>query len=239
MIKKSMQKGFTIIESTLAVAFLSLLLIAIVTLSIKAGNMYVKGNTNKAVNQAGRDIADTLRRDFLSADMNSVDVTYANDGGSSTSGRICVGSVTYLWNPVGLVGQYNDAEADAKPMNAIVVNNAPAYLVRATGGYCNKIGGRLPMTINNPSATDLLKGSGRDYALYHFNATSIAQDGNSGRGMYRVTFTIGTYDRSAVQRDSTNSYDLCKPNSQETADFNYCAVNNFDMIVRVGGGISS
>ena len=57
--------GFTIIELTLAMAFISVLLISIVLVSIQAGKMYNRGIILRGVNQAGRDIDTVMRQDFL------------------------------------------------------------------------------------------------------------------------------------------------------------------------------
>ncbi len=248
MNKKCIQKGFTIVETTMAVAFFSILLISILMLAMKAGSMSVKGDTNKAVNQAGRDISDALRRDFLSADMGSI-ITDAVDKATSvsgggeydSSGRICIGEVAYVWNLPGMLGRY---DKDSKTNGVITVGSgssaSAAHLVRVPNGKASCIktsSGVYSTSITDTAATDLLKGAGRDYALYRFSATPLAQDGT--RGMYHITFTIGTYDASAITKDTAGGYEQCKPNTEESADFDYCAVNEFDMIVRVGGGMSS
>ena len=66
--KNKCSQGFTIIELSIALAFLAILLIAIITLTLTAGNMYVKGSTLKAMNQSWRDIEDMMRRDMLATD---------------------------------------------------------------------------------------------------------------------------------------------------------------------------
>lgn len=249
MNKKCIQKGFTLVETTMAVAFLSILLISIVILAMKAGSMSIKGDTNKAVNQAGRDIADVLRRDFLSASMNDItmiDTATSTSGGSAydKSGRICVGETAYVWNLAGMLGQY---DKDNGIGGAVTVGSgssvSAAHLVRIPNSKtsCSRTGsGGYETNITDAAAIDLLKGTGRDYALYRFSASPLAQDGASGgRGMYHIKFTIGTYDAGAITKDTTDAYEQCKPNSEESANFDYCAVNDFDMIVRVGGGMPS
>lgn len=249
MIKKHIQRGFTIVETTMAVAFISILMISIVILAMKAGSMSVKGDTNKAVNQAGRDISDAVRRDFLGASMNDINMinsaTSVPGGGEyGKSGRICVGEVAYIWNLAGMFGRYDKDNGTAGVVTMGTGSaSSPAHFVRVPNGktYCAKTGSGTYMTsISETAAVDLLKGTGRDYALYRFSATPIARDGASGeRGMYRVRFTIGTYDAGAVTKDVTRTYEQCKPNTEELSNFDYCAVNDFDLIVRVGGGMSS
>mgnify|MGYP005609059107 FL=1 len=43
-------QGFTIVELSIAIAFIAVLLMAILSLTITAGRMYVKADTNKAIN---------------------------------------------------------------------------------------------------------------------------------------------------------------------------------------------
>lgn len=249
MIKKSAQKGFTVVEMSLAVAFLSLLLIAIVTLSMKAGSMYIKGDTNKSVNQAGRDISDALRRDFLSTDMDKItyvpDATVApispNDGNNEyrKSGRLCVGNVAYVWNLAGLLAP------GSSPMRVKIgtAPAAPAYLVRipnANSSICKKDGsGRYPSPVTGSSdSTDFLKATGKDFALYNFSASRVARvRSDDKRGLYHIKFTVGTFSMTAIQK-SSSGYEQCRPNNDASADFDYCAINDFDMIVRVGGGVT-
>lgn len=249
MNKKYIHNGFTIVETTMAIAFVSILMIAIVILAMKAGSMSVKGDTNKAVNQTGRDISDSIRRDFLGAGMNDItminEATSVSGGGEyDRSGRVCVGEVAYVWNLAGLLNRHDkDNGTSGVVMLGRGAAASPAHFVRIPNGktYCSKMGsGVYATSIAETTAVDLLKGSGRDYALYRFSATPFARDGASGvRGMYHIKFTIGTYDSDAITKDVTNTYEQCKPNVEEKANFDYCAVNDFDMIVRVGGGMSS
>ena len=69
---RRMKYGFTIIELTLAMAFISVLLISIVLVSIQAGKMYNRGIILRGVNQAGRDIDTVMRQDFLQTDSSQI-----------------------------------------------------------------------------------------------------------------------------------------------------------------------
>ena len=44
-------------------------------MGIQAGKMYSRGIVLRDVNQAGRDISDTVRRDFLQANAEKIDTT--------------------------------------------------------------------------------------------------------------------------------------------------------------------
>ena len=54
-------KGFTLVELTLVMAFMSILLLSILTMTIYAGKLYTKGVTNKTMNQIGREIFDLMK----------------------------------------------------------------------------------------------------------------------------------------------------------------------------------
>jgi prepilin-type N-terminal cleavage/methylation domain-containing protein len=69
------KKGFTLIELMLAMSFISVLLLSIAMVGIQAGKMYSRGIVLRDVNQAGRDISDTIRRDFLQANAEKIDST--------------------------------------------------------------------------------------------------------------------------------------------------------------------
>ena len=77
MIRARRTKGFTIVELSLAMTFVSMLLLAIAMTAIQAGSLYNKGLVLESVNQAGRDIGDMLRRDFMQA--NAVRISKGDD----------------------------------------------------------------------------------------------------------------------------------------------------------------
>ena len=62
MTKLRRHSGFTLVEVTLAIAFLSILLIAILTVTVAAGKLYIKGDTNKTINHHQTKIETTMRR---------------------------------------------------------------------------------------------------------------------------------------------------------------------------------
>ena len=111
MTRQCRRHGFTLIELMLAMAFVSVLLLAIATIAIQAGKLYNRGLTLKSINQSGREIGDTLRRDFLQANAGKISgnansaVVMVQAGGADRSGRLCLGDYSYVWN-VPKVVQY-------------------------------------------------------------------------------------------------------------------------------------
>lgn len=236
------EHGFTLVETTLAVAFLAILLMAILTLTMAAGRLYLKGNTNQTINQSGRDFADSVRRDFLAAGMSTISPLITVSGGPATSysGRICLGSVTYLWNSADLL---NATTTLAKSVTITMGSaaNPPAVkfarVVNPKVSYCVKnVSGQYPTNIpSTEQATDLFGGTDRDYALYSMTMQPIVTSGE--KGMYEITYTLGTNEAGTTQVDPSGGFLQCKPNNTLLGDFNYCAVDSFDMIVRVGGTV--
>ena len=88
------RRGFTLIELMLAIAFISMLLLAIAAVGIQVGRIYTRGIVLRDVNQAGREISDTLRRDFLQANQRKIvtDAVRVPDNNHWVSGRVCLGS---------------------------------------------------------------------------------------------------------------------------------------------------
>ena len=92
--------GFTLIELLLAMSFLSVLLIAITTSTLQIIGLYTKGVTLKSINLAGRDGADSFRRDALaSADG----IRYVSPDKGGGLGRLCFGTMSYVWSPAALL----------------------------------------------------------------------------------------------------------------------------------------
>lgn len=234
--RQTRSRGFTIIELSIALAFLGILLIAILTLTISAGKMYVKGVTNKTLNQTGRDIQDIIRNDFLSADASNVSTAVITEGsGALMTGRICLGNVSYLWNTAPIIlsptGFVIKQSGSTKPIRF-------ARVVDPGGSLCVKSGSSYPrvLTTDPTKFTELIGGDslGRDFAIYSFTLTKWGL--SSERGLYELKYAIGTNESGTTQ--AVSGYNQCKPPSNQTADFDYCSVGSFDMIVRVGGGVN-
>lgn len=123
MHQKNKQSGFTIIEISLAMAFIATLLIAVLTVSMQMMSLYNKGLTIKDVNTVARstvrDIQDsvaqsssaiklvaatpgasvaTTLQDASTAQLHYYNYFDATNPIKSGGGRLCTGSFTYIWN---------------------------------------------------------------------------------------------------------------------------------------------
>lgn len=222
-------QGFTLIELTLVMAFLSVLLIAIIMTTLQMGKLYTKGLTNRSMNQVGRDLGDTLRRDFLAASSTRILIPAATGTGTALSGRLCLGTVSYVWNTADLLNQATATK--------ITKGGVPVVLERVidtTNRLCTVQGSGTYVTDidSSYSSRSVLTTDGRSLAIYDMSVKPLAVSG--GNGLYQVKLTLGTNDVSAVDRDVSQKV-TCKPPTDNSSDFNYCSVADFDFIVRTGG----
>ena len=229
MTNRKSRNGFTLIELTLVMAFLATLLLAILLTTLQMGKLYTKGVTNRTINQIGRDLSDTMRRDFLVASTDRIVITTSTGAGNATSGRLCLGSVSYIWNTAGLLDPDNHSAKITKSSNPVVFER----VVDASNQLCAIQGGGGYVIAVPPAmqSTNLLAGDGRSLAVYNFTTTKLASDGKNG--LYELKITVGTNDPGTTQADGQSAQ--CKPPSDNSSDFNYCSVADFDIIVRTGG----
>lgn len=227
MINHKRTRGFTLIELTLVMAGMSILLLAILFATLHMGALYEKGVTNRTVNQMSRDVADMFRRDFAGIDASRV--IYITSGTApNISGRLCLGTVSYLWNTADLL------------------NNAPTSGIKDASGrtivfkrvtdtsqtYCNPSGGPYPTSIAASAATsDVISGNGRSFAVYNFDYERLATNGT--RGLFELKLTLGTNQAGTTQ--GSGAATQCRPPADNSSDFRYCAVVDLDLIVRTGG----
>ncbi len=104
------QKGFTLIELMLAMAFIAFMLLFITSAILQATKLYVKGSAIRQINQAGRQVLSDI----------STKMRYSTPTNLLGKNRLCVGGVSYIWNIEGTV-----------PTNTFAAPNstAPLHLV--------------------------------------------------------------------------------------------------------------
>lgn len=242
--KEDTNKGFTLIELMLAMAFVAILLLFIALTVIQMSNIYNKGLTMKAVNQAGLTISKDIRQTLSQGQafilpsalcLQSANGGCVTDPQDAVAGRLCTGLYTYIWN----YGKSLD-----KPINQYLPNSDPSdtsgtnqiRLVRVrdnSGQYCAD-----PTTkVNESDATDLLSSDNDDLAVQSFAITQVASNPAIGQALYRVVIEISTSNQSALQqsRSSLDTIDTnCRPPSDDASLINYCAVNRFDFTAEAG-----
>lgn len=237
-------RGFTLVELLLAMSFVSLLLMAIALTVLKMGDMYTQGLTLKEVNLAGKSVSDDIGRSIAAATELSVDGGAATGfqeqrvGGDVLGGRLCTGTVTYVWNlgreirrsnPTTLVNKY--AGGDTRVIRMIKV-------VDVGGVYC---GVDLP-DIEPAKATDMLPEGDLQLAVQSFAIKQVAHNDVSQQSMFQVVLELGTNDDdsllSSSEIDTESSIPTittsCKPPNDEGSRQEYCAINKFEFTARVG-----
>ena len=225
----SKARGFTLVELSLAMTFLSMLLLAIAMLIIQLVHIYDRGVTLRAVSQAGQSVVSDIRNSLNQANPSNVKQISIN---GPRGGRLCTGTISYVWN----YGKYNGSAGTP---------GDNAYSAHLPGGY-NKYDVRFArfkdpgsnMCANSPmplspgsldynNATELLSSGDRDLAIQAFALTSHTVAG--GSTTYHITLTLATNDQNAL------SGTQCKPPSDEGSNINFCAINTFDFTARAGG----
>lgn len=151
------KKAFTIVELTIALAFISVLLVAVASVVIQVTGIYQKGLSIRAVNTTGREIISDLKRvvggspiveqinpvasnsrDITNDDILKARSAYFNSTemsvGTGTSkiqagGVFCTGSYTYVWNTAETLKNYRNTN---KTDNAYTINGAVYKFARVS-----------------------------------------------------------------------------------------------------------
>lgn len=233
------QRGFTVIELMLAMAFVSVLLIAITMTVIQMANIYNKGTTLRAVDQAGRAISRDIQTTVAAAQP--LDVGENGTGGVSykpqvqiggeqnnpDGGRLCTGTYTYIWNTGhGLKNPVNRYENDdTRQIRLAKVHDSGAL-------YCNDVS----RAIKAEDATELLAAGDRELAVQSLKIVPVAIDGVTQQTLYRVMIELGTNDQDSLDQSAgiTTIDTTCKPPSDAASQRDFCAVNKFEFTVRAG-----
>lgn len=220
---KSSQQGFTIVELTLAMAFIAMLLLAIALLTSQISTVYNKGLTLKAVNDAGTFLSRDLQQTLNEAAGSQV--RYVNEG---DGGRLCANNIVYAWN----YGNRISGTYGFNGRNRIGTSNEEVRFVRFTGGtiHCTSVAGEYSFLPTDSSArlTHLLKDGDADLVV-HPNLTFERSDvaGDDSQTIYSISFILGTRDMPGIGASG------CRAPASKVDDV-YCAVNQFDFTARAG-----
>lgn len=226
--------GFTLVELMIAMAFVSLLLLAIAAAIMQVGAIYSKGTTMKSVNQAGRVVVTDMKRVIGGSQPFDVAIAYrphdyyqgAQDAPDYDGGRLCTGTYSYIWN----IGKYINTDEPRAQVNryAGADSERPLRLVRVHdngGSYCE---GAATGAIQPGGAVELL--SDGNLAVQGFTIERVTDNIATGMALYSMKILISDANQDAIDTiDNT-----CKPPSEDTVAQNYCAVNEFTFTARAG-----
>jgi len=229
-------KAFTLIELMLAMAFISVLLLAVAMTVIQIGKIYNRGITLKEVNQVSRSLTDELTRSVASSPSFSLNASAGKYVSETWGGRLCLGQYSFVWN-YGTALNNNDPNRSrySSGSNVIQFVKAPdlsgTYCVRQPSGYPN---------IDPANAVELLDESDRDLAVHKIEISSAATatDPRTGQQLYTITFTLGTNDTAALSTDAAGYVSSCKTPDQLGFSFEYCTVQQFTIAVRTQNAVN-
>ena len=227
---KTKNSGFTLIELTLAMVFVSFLLISIALSTISAMKTYNFGLTLKGVNQAGRDIGDLLKRDSA---VTSMPEKYFVEPSQSSDhlGRLCLGSYSYIWgDPSKLQSgtgiKYTESGEDQIVLARVSDRSAIYCQADDKGKYRSDVSKN---TTNQNVATELLKSVRNDLAVRDVDVNVIEVDGQSTK-LLSIKYVIGTNEKDTINTSSNT----CKPPADAQSNFDFCAVNQFEVLIPLG-----
>jgi type II secretory pathway pseudopilin PulG len=235
------QKAFTLIELMLAMTFVSMLLIAIAMLTIQISNTYTKGITLRDVNQAGLAVSNDLHRSINAS--SAFDPTPGADSyvQQPTGGRLCLGNYSYVWND----GKGLNGDAAALSNKFVTPNGSPssekihyvkvADLGKALCQPTNQADIDSDVSVSpvyedivlDQKVTEMLTAGDRDLAIQSFKIVS----GSLAKPLYSISIVIGTNGEGQI---TGSDGDSCKPPAELDGDEDYCSINKFDIIARVG-----
>lgn len=231
------QDGFTIIELTLAMSFISILLLAIAMTIIQLGSIYSKGLAMKEVNQVSRDISSDFRKSLGEVASISLTTDYAP---TPAGGRVCLGTYSYIWNTISafstnnpnLVWLQNDPSRTRQLHFVKVPDTARIYCAKSSGGALTYTTIR---TVDAPQVQELLPEGDHDLNINSFTITSApsAFDPTTGQQLYYIEYIIGSGDIATMNTTQT----ACKNAGQVGADLAYCNVQQFSLVMRAGNRV--
>jgi type II secretory pathway pseudopilin PulG len=232
---KRQSSGFTLIELMLAMAFLAFILMFMALTLVQMLRTYDKGLTIKQVNQAGRTLTDDIAKSLRGEKPGDIILT------NVPNGRLCIGNVMYIWNPV-YIGTRTAPAPNQTPDDynfsgpAAPITMARQYLANptATCSAANLVNYTVPHNQENYSLLG-------DRARVLWAGVTPSADGR----LVELSFVLGTYD--TTERDlikastytsvfNTPTFAAGQPICKSGSDGNYCAFAEFSTIVYLPNG---
>lgn len=239
------QNGFTLVELSLAMTFISFLLMGIAMTVIQVAAIYNQGTTAKDVNQLSREINVDIDRNISAAGSLNLLTDYVNSPASATAatadgGRLCLGSYSYVWNYAKAL------EGNTTGVAKYTGNGDVIRLVRVSDpgrAYCIKNPSSGVLVNKNILAADagktqeLLKVGDHKLGLHSFvfiTPPISATDSSTKQQIYSLSYIIGTSRMSAINPTQT----ACLAAGLPSADPLYCNIQKFSLVVRTGNGVN-
>lgn len=232
---KHNSQGFTLIELMLSMSFIAVLLLAIAMTVIQISHTYNRGMLLKEVNQTARSINDDIRRSIAASQSITFNSSYIV---TPTSGRLCLGQVSYLWNTEkGIIDQSPDTITYESSSDVVRLVKVPD----SGGMYCSRSDEGVVLldairAVDREYVTDLLKTTDYTLALHRFQVllNTTAEGPNTGQQLFTVQVTIGVGDVTLLNSDQSS----CLMPGEAGADPNNCFVQQFSLVSRTGDRVN-
>lgn len=249
---KQMIKGFTLIELMLAMAFISMLLLAIAMTVLQIGATYNRGLTYRSLDQTSRTVTSDISTDMTTATGFSVDPAAHRYITQSWGGAMCLGQYSYVWNYGAAISTYN-LNHMAGAINLITSGSSSTgtafNLVKISDPGASMCASSAPKMISSSaSPVELIQDTDHNLALHEFciaSPSSTASYSLTGQTLFTVTYMIGTNDSAALTTGSSSCGSgandgllQCKAPNQIGADLQYCADQEFSLVVRTQNAVN-
>jgi len=205
------ENGFTIIELTLALAYVAFIMTFIVVVLVQVMNIYNKGIAMRQIDQTGRQ---------LSADV--ADQTRFNgmvNLSALSADRLCVGGVSYIWNLTDQSGNF-PSNTPANTYSGTTTNFGLVRVVDPTQSYCQASSGNYPSPPRgSQQVTELVS---TNVAILKFTAAV------SSNGLLSIDVVLSTSGQNVAQYINNNW--TCASHGDNSPN-QFCAVGEFNNII--------
>ena len=237
---KSNMRGFTLVELSIAMTFLSILLLAIAMLTLQISSIYNKGLTLRAVNESGQLLSSEIQRTLNQSDPKSTMAVIKDVGG-----RLCAGTTVYAWNHANKFDDPAAKDFNIYPSGGSVSERTKIRFSKFSAKvneYCEDTdpgadGEQYMQLPERDTMTDLLsQGGNADLVLRGFEFDDYQISTADGKQtVYRIVFTLGTNTNSIINDVTCDASKASKLDSEYSrVDDEYCAVNKFTITARAG-----
>ena len=245
------KQGFTLIELMLAMAFISMLLLAIALTVIQIGTIYNQGLTVKEAVQASAAISSDLSDDISGASSFSVVSGGGHYVAQTWGGALCLDKYSYVWNYGSAVNAYKTNQ-NTTSINLLINEDGSktpgnfARLIDPSGTLCTP---STAKSLTQASTVELLKDTDHDLAIHEFciASQSSASDPLTGEELYTINYIVGTNEVAALTsggspactgNNQTDGLTACRAPGQTGADLQYCTSQEFNLVVRTQNAVN-
>ncbi len=245
------QQGFTLIELVLAMAFISMLMLAIALTILQISQTYNQGLTYKEVDLASRTISGDLTTDISASTQFSLAANANHYVAQPWGGSLCLGRYSYVWNYGKAIATYNTAP-QPNTLNLLVDSSGKTSTLNmvkvldVNGSMCADATAKKVPTSN---AVELLQNTDHNLVIHEFciSTQPSAGDPLTGQQLYTLSYSIGSNDVNALTSSSSaqcqgpNQSDglaACKGPNQSGSDLQYCTVQEFSLVLRAQNAVN-